>query len=167
MEWLAAGIAVVAALAAVWQAFEARRARKSAGDSATLAADHLVEARRLADAAQVQADVALSTIEKPVYWKAVRDGPEAVKFKNTTGRRALRVTAIVKYLPPGAHLELDVEDIGTVEKNKNFGAKFSIPKDGPDEIVLRISWDFGGSSERQGYDLRLREFPPAPRVIVL
>ncbi|MGX1703316.1 hypothetical protein [Microbacterium sp. NPDC055357] len=55
MEWIATGIAVVAALIAGWQAWEARRARLDARSSASEAQDH--EARAVAASERIAAAI--------------------------------------------------------------------------------------------------------------
>lgn len=51
MEWIATAVAVIAALVAGWQAWEARRSRLDAKDSAASAQDH--EARAVAAAERI------------------------------------------------------------------------------------------------------------------
>lgn len=55
MEWIATGVAVIAALIAGWQAWEARRARLDARSSASEAQDH--EARAVAASERIAAAI--------------------------------------------------------------------------------------------------------------
>lgn len=71
MEWIATGVAVIAALVAGWQAWEARRSRLDARSSASEAQDH--EARAVAASERIA-----SAIEE----QNLRERAEREKYRN-------------------------------------------------------------------------------------
>ncbi|WP_395243375.1 hypothetical protein ACGGZK_14710 [Agromyces sp. MMS24-K17] len=71
MEWIATGIAVIAALVAGWQAWEARRSRLDARESASEAQDH-----------EERAVAASERIASAVEEQNARERAEREKYRN-------------------------------------------------------------------------------------
>lgn len=85
MEWIATGVAVVAALVAGWQAWEARRARLDARSSASAAEDH--EARAVAASERIAAAIEEQTAHERAERERYRNPWSMVPEYVQSGRR--------------------------------------------------------------------------------
>lgn len=89
MEWIATGVAIVAALIAGWQAWEARAARRDARESASEAQKHEERAAAASEriAAAIEEQNALERAEREKY-----RNPWSMQSSQTSSSRTYRFT---------------------------------------------------------------------------
>ncbi|UIN30934.1 hypothetical protein [Microbacterium binotii] len=158
MEWIATAVAVIAAVAAFWQAWEARRARNDAAASSSDAATH---ARRAADAAERQAEAAeesaaltrqaLTAYRPP--WTAIRVAKNRWRV-TLGGAEEARGVRFVQY-PSEGDAELLDEPRDPMHPGESLSILWARSFDSPATITAEVYWKRPGENQERVWRMTL------------
>ncbi|MFC5791975.1 hypothetical protein EDM22_12345 [Agromyces tardus] len=155
MEWVAVAIAFLAATAAVWQAWEARRANRDASAHEQGAWD---AQRRVADALERQTQLAEEAARPPVPWVfealSPADMDQRWRAVNRTGFDAADVHLLT---PDGAGEQWIVPDIGAavdVPAGEAVGFTFIRRLSSPSTRTVTVHWTEAGEQRRYTHPVR-------------
>ncbi len=151
-DWVASGIAVLAAVAAFWQAWEARRARNQAAESSAEAKSH---EQRAADAAERQAkaieeSTALTREAMTAYkmpWVLKRESKERWKLSLTGSEEAHGVR--INLEPDNADMETWEPVPETMRPGDAVFLMWSKGFGSPSQITIEVYWRRPGETEER------------------
>lgn len=150
MEWIAAAIAAVSALAAIWQAAEARRARNDARASSDSAAAH---EQRAVEAAERQAlvaeeDLAMKRAAAEEYkdpWQFTRLSKE--RWQLTLVGNEEVVDLRIDQQPDGADIDLVDEPKPVMHPGESLFLVWGKTFGSPSAITIEARWKRPGRPE--------------------